>query len=147
MGMEEQAAEKLGEPVHLVATVSSKGTAKSIMTAGVARGLGGAIGAAAAGTLANRGSIDTISGNKGYMVLALSDANLAVFKQKSGLLKPSCGDLLGSLGRDGITSFELGGGTLTAPLKVVLSDGTELEFEVPRAHKGKVEKIQQALGK
>lgn len=147
MGMEQQAAEKLGEPVRLVATVSSKGTAKSIMTAGVARQLGGAIGAATAGTLANRGSLDTIAGHKGYMVLALSDANLAVFKQKSGLLKPSCGDLLGSLPRDGITAFELGGGTLTSPLKLTLADGTELEFEVPRAHKGKVEKIQQALAK
>lgn len=147
MGMEQQAAEKLGEPVQLVATISSKGTAKSIMTAGVARSLGGAIGAATAGTLANRGGVDTIAGNKGYMVLALTDSNLAVFKQKSGLLKPSCGDLLGSLSREAITSFDLGGGTLTSPLKVTLANGTELDFEVPRAHKGKVEKIQQALGK
>ncbi len=147
MGMEQQAAEKLGEPVMMVATVSSKGTAKSIMTAGVARQLGGAIGAAAAGTLAHRGSLATIAGNKGYMVLALTEANLAVFKQKTGLLKPSCGDLLGSLSRENISSFELGGGTLTSPLNVTLADGTELEFEVPRAHKGKVEKIQQALAR
>ncbi len=147
MGMEQQAAEKLGEPVELVATVSSKGTAKSIMTAGVARQLGGAIGAAAAGTLANRGNIDTIAGNKGYMVLALTGSSLAVFKQKSGLLKPSCGDHLGSLPRESVRSFELGGGALTAPLKIALEDGTELEFEVPRAHRGKVEKIQQTLAK
>jgi hypothetical protein len=145
--MEGQAAEKLGEPVQLVATVSSKGTAKSIMTAGVARQLGGAIGAATAGTLTSRGSLDTITGHKGYMVLALTESKLAFFKQKSGLLKPSCGDLLGSLTREDITAFELGGGALTAPLSVKLSDGTELEFEVPRAHKGKVEKVKQALSR
>lgn len=145
MGMEQQASEKLGEPVHLVATISSKGTAKSIMTAGVARQLGGAIGAATAGTLANRGSVDTIAGHKGYMVLALTDGSLAVFKQKTGLLKPSCGELLGSLERSSIETFELGGGTLTSPLTIGLGDGSHLEFEVPRAHRGKVEKIQQAL--
>ena len=131
----------------MVATISSKGTAKSIMTAGVARSLGGAVGAATAGTLANRGSVDTIAGHKGYMVLALTDANLAVFKQKSGLLKPSCGDVLGAFPREAVTAIDLGGGALTSPLKVTLDDGTELEFEVPRAHKGKVEKIQQALAK
>ena len=41
--------------------------------------------------------------------------------------------------------FELGGGALTAPLVVGLADGSEFELEVPRAHKGKVEKLRAAL--
>ncbi|MEO8540636.1 MAG: hypothetical protein ABI577_12930 [bacterium] len=147
MGMEQQAAAVLGEGVRLVATVSSKGTAKRIITAGVARQLGGAAGHAAAQTLGNRGSIDSIEGHKGYMVLALTGTSLGVFKQKAGLLKPSCGEILGTIPMTDVSSFSVGGGALTAALTVTLSDGTELEFEVPRVHKGKVEKIRDAIGR
>ena len=147
MGMEDQAAQKLGEPVLYVATVSSKGTGKGIMTAGIAGQLGGALGAATAGTIADGRAPRGPGGHKGYMVLALTDSKLGFLKQKSGLLKPSCGDLLDSVPRDEITAFELGGGSLTSPLKIALADGTEIELEVPRVHKGKVEKLKSALGR
>lgn len=143
--MEQQAAEKLGEPVRMVATVSTKGTGKKIMTAGVARQLGGALGAAAAETVAARRGTG-LANHSGYLVLALGEQNLGMLKQKTGLLKPSCGDLLESVPLGEIRKFELGGGALTAPLVIGLADGSEIELEVPRAHKGKVEKLKGALG-
>lgn len=45
MGMEQQASEKLGESVSMVATVSTKGTGKRTM---LTAGIGGVVGAAAA---------------------------------------------------------------------------------------------------
>lgn len=135
MGMEQQAAEKMGEAVSTVATVSTKGTGKKIMTAGVARQLGGAIGGAAAETF----------GSKRAGMMALGEKNLGLLKQKTGLLKPSCGDLLEAIPLDQVTKMELGGGALTAPLVVTLADGAQIELEVPRAHKGKVEKFKAAL--
>jgi hypothetical protein len=143
--MEQQATEKLGEQVRMVATVSTKGTGKKIMTAGVAQQLGGALGATAANSIAKKRSPGGPGGHSGYMVLALGETNLGMFKQKTGLLKPSCGDLLETIPLDQITKFELGGGALTAPLVVGLADGSEFELEVPRAHKGKVEKLRAAL--
>ncbi len=141
MGMEQQASEKLGESVSMVATVSTKGTGKRTM---LTAGIGGVVGAAAAAAVANRGK-DALGEYKGYVVLGLGEKNLGVFKQKTGLLKPSCGDLLASIPLEEVTSFEVGGGALTAPLTIGLTDGSELEFEVPRAHKGKAEKLGAAI--
>lgn len=47
--MKEQAAAALGEPVIETAVVSPKGQGRRMMTAGVARELGGVLGAGAAG--------------------------------------------------------------------------------------------------
>lgn len=143
--MEQQAAEKLGEQVSVVATVSTKGTGKKIMTAGVAQQLGGALGATAAGSIAGKSMPGGPGGHSGYMVLAVGERSLGMFKQKTGLLKPSCGDLLETIPLEQITRFELGGGALTAPLVIGLADGSEFALEVPRAHKGKVEKLKAAL--
>lgn len=147
MGMEQQAAEKLGEPVSIVATVSTKGTGKKIMTAGVARQLGGALGGAAAETFGSKRAGSGLESHSGYVVMALGQGSLGLLKQKTGLLKPSCGDLLEAIPLEQVASLELGGGTLTAPLVITLTDGTRMELEVPRAHKGKVEKFKTALGR
>ena len=141
MGMEDQASEKLGEKVSMVATASTKGTGKKTM---LTAGVGGVLGAAAAAAVSNRGT-SGLADYKGYLVLGLGEKNLGVFKQKTGLLKPSCGDLLETIPLDQVAKFELGGGALTAPLVLGLKDGSELEFEVPRAHKGKIEKLKAAL--
>jgi len=146
MGMEQQAAEKLGEQVRMVATVSTKGTGKKIITAGVAGQIGGAIGMAAAGSAMNKRTPGGPSGYTGYMVLALGEQSFGMLKQKTGLLKPSCGDLLEKLPLADVRKFEIGSGTLTVPLTLGLADGSEFELEVPRAHKGKVEKLKAALG-
>ena len=143
MGMQEQAAQKLGENVRAVATVSTKGTGKKTM---LTAGIGGAIGAAAASAMSGRGT-STLADYKGFMVLGLGEQNLGIFKQKSGLLRPSCGDLLQAIPLEQISSFELQGGALTVPLTIGMTDGSELVFEVPRAHKGKVGKLKSALGK
>ncbi len=141
MGMEQQAGEKLGEAVSVVATVSTKGTGKKTM---LTAGIGGVVGAAAANAMAARGT-SSLSDYKGYLVLRLGEKNLGVFKQKTGLLKPSCGDLLETIPLEQISTFEVAGGALTVPLTIGLTDGSELQFEVPRAHKGKVEKLKSAL--
>ena len=145
MGMEQQAAEKLGEAVSIVATASTKGTGKKIMTMGAAGALGGALGAAAASTMGSRSAGEGLASHKGYIVLAVGETHLGILKQKTGLLKPSCGELLERLPLDQLAKFELGGGALTSPLVLGLKDGTELELEVPRAQKGKVEKLKAAL--
>jgi hypothetical protein len=139
--MEQQASEKLGEPVSMVATVSTKGTGKKTM---LTAGIGGVVGAAAAAAVSNRGK-SALGEYKGYLVLGLGEKNLGVFKQKTGLLKPSCGDLLESIPLEQIASFKVAGGALTVPLTIGMADGTELEFEVPRAHKGKAEKLGAAI--
>jgi hypothetical protein len=143
--MEQQAAEKMGEAVSIVATVSTKGTGKKIMTAGVARQLGGALGGAAAETMGSKRAGSGLEGHSGYVVLAIGEKSLGLLKQKTGLLKPSCGDLLETIPLDQVANMELGGGALTSPLTIGLADGTEIELEVPRAHKGKVEKVKAAL--
>lgn len=143
MGMQEQAALGLGEDVRAVATVSTRGTGKKTM---LTAGIGGAIGAAAANAMSGRGAT-TLADYKGFMVLGLGERNLGIFKQKSGLLKASCGDLLQAIPLEQVSSFELGGGALTVPLTIGLADGTQLEFEVPRAHKGKVGALKASLGK
>lgn len=146
MGMEEQAAEKLGEAVSQVAIVSPRGHGKKMMTAGVARQLGGALGAAGAETLANRRLPGGPGDHKGFMVIALGATKIGFFKQKTGLLKPSCGDLLETFPRDQVTAFDIGGGALTSPVTMTFQDGTEFEFEAPRAQKGKAERFKAALG-
>lgn len=143
MGMEDQAAKQLGENVRAVATVSTKGTGKKTM---LTAGIGGAIGAAAANAMSGRGAT-TLADYKGFMVLGVGERNLGVFKQKTGLLRASCGELLQAIPLEQISSFEVGGGALTVPLTIGLTDGTELQMEVPRAHKGKVGKLKAALAK
>lgn len=141
MGIEQKASEQLGESVLATAIVSSKGTGKRAMAFGA---LGGAAGAA----LANRRSgsaAETVAGHKGHMVLALTPTRLGVFKQGKGMLVAGCGDLLESLPREEIAGVEVGGGLLTSPVAIRLTDGSAIELEVPRLQKGKVKKLQSAL--
>jgi len=145
--MEEQAAEKLGEPVSVIAVVSPRGMGKSIMTAGVAQQLGGALGAVGAAKMTNKRMPGGPGDHKGFMVIALGETKIGIFKQKTGLLKPSCGDLLETFPRDQLVSFEIGSGKLTLPVNVVFADGTEFEFEAPRAQKGKAERFKEAVNR
>jgi hypothetical protein len=143
MGMVEQTAKVLGEPVELTGIISPKGQGKRMMTVGV---LGGVAGQLAADKIGNKKAPSLPGGQRsGYMVVALSPTKLAFFKMKRNLIRSSAGDLLEARPRDTVTRFELGGGALTSQLAVEFEDGTNYELEVPRAHKGKAEKIAAAL--
>ena len=145
--MESDAAAKLGEAVELTTVVSPHGQGKTLMTAGVIRQVAGVAGALAVTHRSAKERPDTPGGFKGgYMVLALGATKVGFFSMKRGLLKNTAGELIEELPREAITGFELGGGTLTSPLKVTLDDGTVWDLEVPRAQKGKTEKIAHALG-
>jgi hypothetical protein len=140
--MESQASEKLNEAVTMTAVVSSKGTGKKTM---LTAGVGGVAGQLLGEKLGNKNVPTSPGGIAGYMVMALSDASLAFFKMKRGLLKNSAGDLLVSVPRGSVSAFTFGGGALTSGLNIELNDGTVWALEVPRAGKGKAERIRRAL--
>ena len=140
------AKEQLGEDVLVQAVVQTVGTGKSMTGAGVGMGVGGLIGAAAAGALSGRGQHGELLGFKGRMFMLVGPTKVGFFKFKQGLLRASVGEPLGILRRDAITSIAMGGGMLTTAFTVNLDDGTALPLEAPRAEKGKVEKVAAMIG-
>lgn len=64
-----------------------------------------------------------------------------------GLIGPSPRELVPTVPRSTIASFDLRGATPTCPLSVSLCDGTVPGIEVPRAYKGRAEKIAALLPK
>ena len=146
MSMESTAAEAMGEAVSMTTVVSPKGQGKTMMAAGMARQVSGLTGSLGVEQLARSKRTDTPGGYKGgYMVLALGETKLGFFEMKRGLLSNKAGQLLEEVARAEVLTFELGGGTLTSALTVALEDGTSWELEVPRAHKGKTERMAAAL--
>jgi hypothetical protein len=143
--MEKTAAQLMGEQVIAGAIIASPGTSGR-MAVGAAGGVVGSAVAAAAATAMNRGKEPTTPGNhQGLMYVAIGPNKLAFFSVKRGLLKSSIKELLVAVPRSKVAQFEIGGGALTSSLTVALHDGTNYRMEVPRAYKGKVQKVQRAL--
>ncbi len=145
MGMEEKAAELMGEVVSHAAVVSPKGQGKKIITAGAAMQAAGVVGGMIAEAKAGKRPASTPGGHGGgYMIMALGEENVAFFEAKSGLIGRKPGKLLVSHPRADLVSMEMGGGTLTKELTVEFADGTNYPLEVPRANAGGVEKLIKA---
>ena len=154
MGMEQDAAKVLGEEVSMCAVVASRGTggrvAASMMGGQVMNAGGGAIASVAAsmaGSKINAAGESPFGDYNGYMVLAAGKTKLGFFKMKRGLLSNGVGDFLSACPRDQISGFKVaGGGIATSAVDIELNDGGAYELEVPRASKGKAEKLQRQLG-
>ena len=145
--MEEQAAEKLGEPVLAGSIVQTSGAGKAAMRGGAVGATAGAIGGIVGGAIADAvsgrmsGPEKDLLGYQGLLYLAVGPTRVGFFRLRQGLLKASVGDVLGILRRDAVTAMTVGGGFATAPVAIVLNDGTTIALEVPRIHKGRAEKV------
>lgn len=151
--MEKKAAERLGEIILAGSIISTSGTGRSIGTSVLGAQLGGAIGAAAAGAIgaaaagavgmagSQPGCVPSLGDYRGLLYVGVGVTRVGFFKVSRGLVGPSLKELVLTVPRDAIATFDLRGGALTCPLSVGLRDGTVLDLEVPRAHKGRVERI------
>jgi hypothetical protein len=154
MGLEQDAAKVLNEDVSLCAVVASRGTGGRVaasMLGGQAMNAGGGAIAAAAASIAGGAitakNVSPFGDYKGYMILAAGKTKLGFFKMKRGLLSNSIGDFLSACPRDEISRFAVaGGGIATSAVDIEMKDGGAYELEVPRASKGKAEKLQRELG-
>jgi hypothetical protein len=145
MGMEQDATRALNDDVSICAVVATRGTGGRVAAFGVAGQAIGALGSMAAEALTSK-TERPFGGHKGYMVMAAGKTKLGFFKKK-GLVFNGIGDLLGQCQRDQISSFVVAGkGLATSAIDITLSDGSSYELEVPRASKGKAEKVQKVLG-
>lgn len=144
--MDKQASEKLGEEVLIKAVVQTTGTGRSMMGAGIAGGVGGIVGAAAAEALGGRGKHGDLLGHTGRMFMLAGPSRIGFFKFKQGFWRASVGEPLGILRRDSVKSITVGGGKLTKAFTVHLDDGTALTLEAPRNEKGKIEKVAAMVG-
>ena len=144
--MEQQAAGKLGETVLAGSIVQTAGTARSMMRDGIGGAVGGTVagvvGGMAAEALASHGGGGAeLLGYRGLLYVAVGPTRVGFFRLKQGFLRDSLGDVLGILRRDAVTSVTVGSGKLTAPMTATLNDGTTLQLEVSRVHRGKAEKV------
>ncbi len=139
--MEKQASAALGEQVVAGALVSSAGTGKAMGLRSFGAQLGGAIGSGIAQAAGGPPKVTSPGGYQGVMYMAVGPTKVGFFGTKQGLIGRSLKDLLLTVSRGSITTFEMHGGALTCPLAVALDDGTVFALEVPRAEKGKTEKI------
>lgn len=154
MSMEQDAAKVLNEDVSLCAVVASRGTGGRVaasMLGGQAINAGGgaiaSVAASMAGNAINAKNESPFGDYKGYMILAAGKTKLGFFKMKRGLLSNGIGDFLSACPRDQISKFVVaGGGITTSAVDIELADGGAYELEVPRASKGKAEKLQKELG-
>lgn len=155
MGMEQEAEKAMNEDVLLCAVVASRGTGGRVAGATLASqvmNIGGAVGAAAAtmGASAVTSKQETAfvpGDHKGYMVLAAGKTKLGFFAMKRGLMSNSVGELLAERQRDEVSRFEVDGkGIATSAVDIEFKDGSAYALEVPRASKGKAQKLQKELG-
>jgi len=144
--MEKKAAALLGEDVEAGSIVSTAGMVKSMMKSSISGSVGGivggAIGGAAVEALTGRGrpALD-IEGHQGLMYLAIGKTKVALFTIKQGLLGSSPQKLLTSVPRESVASIEIGGGALSSPVTLSLTDGSQITIEVTRINRGKIERI------
>jgi hypothetical protein len=143
--VEKQAAEQLGEAIIAGSIISTSGTGRAMAMNVAGAYLGGAIGSGIAsavnGATASKREITTPAGYEGLLYIGVGSTKVGFFRVQKGLMGPGLKELLLTTPRESIASFELGGGMVTCPLKIGLSDGTLFALEVPRAHKGKAEKV------
>lgn len=150
-GMEKAAAQLLGEPVVIGATIATKGTlSKMAVTAGAFQAggvIGGLAGSAIGAALGNNAKAPTTPGNyKGLAFIAVTPTNVAFFSVKRGLLKNSIKELLVQHPRADLAGMEVGGGLIPS-VTVAFNDGTIYALEVAKLQKGKADKVKQELGK
>lgn len=144
--MDKKAAELMGEPVVAGSTIQTAGTGGATMTAGVGGALGGALGGAIASSVAGSRQKPGTLDHKGLMYMAAGPQSFALFSVKRGLLKNSIKEMLVKVPRSSVQAIDLGGGMLVSGLSVMLSDGTTYALEVPRAMKGKAQKVVKEMG-
>lgn len=150
MGMDKKAAELLGEPVVAGGICQSAGVGKAMMTAGMGGAVGGVagsmIGAAIGSKMQGKSSEPTTPGGQtGLMYMAVTPTRVGFFSAKRGLLAPSVKELLVTHGRQEVAGLEIGGG-IAPSVHVSFHDGTVYKLEVPRASKGKIDKVKRELG-
>jgi hypothetical protein len=144
--------QQLGEPVSASFPAMSKGYGKRITARSSGAALGGLVGFAAAKVLEKKLAKDTDgehapAGVEGEVVVALSPNWLAICEHRRGVLKSSVGELRAKIERAQITACRLEPKKLGfSPLTLETTDGTTYELEVAMAHKGKAQKVVEALG-
>jgi hypothetical protein len=88
----------------------------------------------------------SVADHKGYMILAAGPTKIGFFVMKRGLISNGIGNLLAEHPREDIAKLEVGSGLATAGVALEFKDGSSYALEVPRASKGKLEKLQKELG-
>jgi hypothetical protein len=144
--VEKKAAGLLGEEVVAGSIISTSGTGRTTMKSGMAGGAGGLIGGVIGGLAVDKlagkgGPASPLAGHEGLMYLAVTPTRLAFFTIKQGLLGSSPKELITTLPRESVQRIEVGTGKMTSPVTLAMTEGPDVVLEVPRLHRGKVEKI------
>jgi hypothetical protein len=141
--MASNASEVLGAQEIAGCFVSPKGLTKKMTGATAAGMVGGVAGRMAADKALGTEAAPTF-GTVGY--LAVTAAEFALVKGKTGLMKPSVGnEVFARVPRDQIVSVDLDAKMLTAALKIGFVGGGAWEFEVPKMHRKNAEHLVQVL--
>jgi hypothetical protein len=139
----------LGEREIAGTWVNPRGSAKKLVSTVAGGQLGGAVGSAAAGRVADRSSAvvsDTPEfGRNAYV--AVGENDVALVRVKQGLVKLKVTDeVLARAARSEVTGAEVGSGTLACPLTITFINGAWWEFDVPRAGKSAAQQVATSLG-
>jgi hypothetical protein len=137
------ASEALGAQELAGCFVSPKGLTKKVTGATAAGMVAGVAGRAAANQALGSEGAPTFGG-VGYV--AVTAAEVAIVKGKTGLLKPSVGkDVIARVPREQVASVDLEPHMLTAKLKIGFTDGGWWEFEIPKMHRNAAEQMVRVL--
>ncbi len=133
-----KASEILGEPVIAGTPLESK---KSLIK-NVAFGLAGIVGEALAEVAVKDPSLP--GNHEGLHYVAVGETRVGFFSMKPGLFRASIDQLLAEHARDDVRAVEIDKGFMPT-VHFVFQDGTHYALKCPRAHLGKMKKVQAAL--
>jgi len=144
--------QELGEPVSASFPAMSKGYGKKITARTSGFAVGGLVGFAAAQVLEKRLAKESDgehapAGIEGEVYVALTSNWLAICEHKRGVLKSSVGEVRAKVARSEIASCRLEAKRFGfSPITIEAADGTVYELEVAMAHKGRAQKVVEAVG-
>jgi hypothetical protein len=142
------ASQALGSPEVAGTFLSPKGMMKKMAFESAGRSVGGVVGAvggnAAAAAGNGQGEGTPTFGQLGY--LAVTGEEVALVRAKRGAIKPKImDDVLGRKPRGDVQRVDFVKGSVKGELRIEFSDGGLWEFEVPKVHNKKAEKVVEAL--
>jgi hypothetical protein len=147
------ASQVLGSPQLAGVKVNPRGLGKSRGASASGASVGGAVGAAISATRQQKAGEQKAEwastsrtpefGRLAY--LAVSNAEVALIKLKSGLVTVKLDEVVVRLPRSDVRSAELGQGVSTAPLTISLANGDTWQLEVPGPSKKHAKAVVDAL--
>ena len=116
--------------------VAPKGSVTAAAAGGVAQGIGGVLGRAAAESLTASGSTASplAAGRHRLGYLCATAEDLVLLAARPAMVGQKATEVLGRMPRGAIAGVTMGPGKVTRSLSVAFTDGNAWDLEVPRIH-------------